>query len=336
MPLLQLTTNPATGIPLYRQLIAGVKQAVEAGALRPGDRLPAIGPLAEALLLSPNVVTRAYRELQGEGVIDETGTATALAIMRRRPETELEAAARVQQGLLPQGCPAVPGLDYAGACRPARTVGGDYYDFIPVADGLAVAIGDVAGKGVPAALLMATLRAYLRGEASRSATSPARLVTALNRAVCESFTPDRFATFFYAHYDAPTRRLRFVNAGHNPPLLFRAARNAVDLVRLADGGPVLGFAPSCRYREGEVALDRNDVIVAFTDGISEAVNRSGDEWGEEALIDVVASGTASSGRELIDRIMRGADEFTAGTSQHDDMTLVALRVTGESGRAAQA
>jgi sigma-B regulation protein RsbU (phosphoserine phosphatase) len=336
MPLLQLTTNPAAGIPLYRQLVARVMQAVDTGALRPGDRLPAIGPLAEALLINPNVVTRAYRELQDEGVIDETGTATDRAVTRRRPETELEAAGRVQQGLLPQRCPAVPGLDYAGACRPARTVGGDYYDFIPVADGLAVAIGDVAGKGVPAALLMATLRAYLRGEASRSATSPARLVAALNQAVCESFTPDRFATFFYAHYHAPTRRLRFVNAGHNPPLLFRANRGAGDVVRLADGGPVLGFAPGCQYRDGEATLDCDDVILAFTDGITEAVNRRGDEWGEERLIDVVASGTASSGRELIDRIMRGADEFTVGTSQHDDMTLVALRVTGESGHAAAA
>jgi phosphoserine phosphatase RsbU/P len=245
---------------------------------------------------------------------------------REKHKRELEIAREVQERLFPQEYPEIPGLDYAGACRPALGVGGDYYDFIPLPEaGLGIAIGDVSGKGVPAALLMATLRAYLRGQTMHRTPDLTAVMENLNRLVYESSAPNRYATFFYADFDARTRVLTYVNAGHNQPILLRPTTGRRDVLRLDVGGPVIGLMESCCYRQGRVTLESGDVLVAFTDGVSEAMNAGEDEWGEEPLMDLAWVNRTLEARALIDQIMVSADGFVAGAPQRDDMTLVVLR-----------
>ena len=151
----------------------------------------------------------------------------------------------------------MPGLDYAGACRPAFGVGGDYYDFIQLSDReLGIAIGDVSGKGIPAALLMATLRAYLRGQTAGRSAHLTAVMANLNPLVSESSTANRYATFFYGELDAASRALIYVNGGHNAPLLFKAAGGDGEPTRLDIGGPVIGLMADCCYKLGPVTLPR--------------------------------------------------------------------------------
>jgi sigma-B regulation protein RsbU (phosphoserine phosphatase) len=366
-----LRPNPSSGVPVYLQLMEQVKGALATGAFRPGEPLPGIHPLAEALVVNPNTVARAYRALEDEGVITlrhhggaevaftseraersrpsggarsfhelalENGRLTAqiaAEIADRVERTrELGLAREVQERLFPQAHPPIAGLDYAGACRPALGVGGDYYDFIQLSGtGLGIAIGDVSGKGISAALLMATLRAYLRGQTLSSMTDLGEVMANLNRLVYESSAANRYATFFYAQYEASTRVLEYVNAGHNPPLIFRTPRGSdrQDILRLEIGGPVIGLMPDRSYRQGSVTLEEGDVLVLFTDGITEAMNPAGDEWGEERLMQVIGANRALPARDLIDRITRTSDEFAAGAAQYDDMTLITARVVARGG-----
>ena len=244
---------------------------------------------------------------------------------REKTKRELEIAREVQERLFPQEYPPIEGIDYAGACRPALGVGGDYYDFIRISDSeLGLAIGDVSGKGIPAALLMATLRAYVRGQTIRGESDLAAMMATLNELVYESSAPNRYATFFYGHYDAATRQLHYVNGGHNPPMIFRQAD--AEVVRLGAGGPVIGLMQGFGYQQACAALAPGDVLVAFTDGISEAMNALDEEWGEERLIEAVRPNTTLDARELIDTVMQAADAFVAGAPQHDDMTMVVVRL----------
>jgi sigma-B regulation protein RsbU (phosphoserine phosphatase) len=244
---------------------------------------------------------------------------------------ELDDARDVQRRLLPQDCPPMPGVEYAGFCRPALAVGGDYYDFIRLSDTrLAIAIADVCGKGIPAALLMATLRAFLRGQTLHNVACPAEVVRTLNQLVCGSFSSNRFATFFFGSYDSSTRTLRYVNAGHPPPLVCGQRDGRRQLVQLQEGGPVVGLSPDAAFDEGHVQLEAGDLLVAYTDGISEAWNEAGDEWGDEAVQQLVRGCRELSPADVVTRITRGADMFAAGASQHDDMTVVAVRVAVSS------
>jgi sigma-B regulation protein RsbU (phosphoserine phosphatase) len=243
---------------------------------------------------------------------------------REKHNRELELGREVQERLFPQAYPAIPGLDYAGACRPALGVGGDYYDFIPISNGgLGIAIGDISGKGIPAALLMATLRAFLRGQAINHATDLSAVIANLNRLVFESSAPNRYATFFLGTYDSGTRILRYVNAGHNAPMVIR---NANEVVRLEAGGSVVGLLQGGAWEHGQVQLEPGDVLAAFTDGISEAMNESDEEWGEEQLIKATRALPGAPPRVILEHIMRLADEFAAGAPQFDDMTLIVARV----------
>jgi sigma-B regulation protein RsbU (phosphoserine phosphatase) len=240
---------------------------------------------------------------------------------REKAKREIEIAREVQQRLFPQEYPPVPGIVYAGACRPALGVGGDYYDFIPVSTSqLGIAIGDVSGKGIPAALLMATLRAYVRAQTVSGDSNLADLMAHLNRLVYESSPSNRYATLFYGQYDSRTGALRYVNAGHNAPILLRPSG---EVVRLGVGGPVVGLLEHCVYQQGTVTVDCGDVFVAFTDGVSEAMNAGDEEWGEERLIETIVSSTLPPA-PLIDSILQAADRFAAGAPQHDDMTLIVI------------
>jgi sigma-B regulation protein RsbU (phosphoserine phosphatase) len=243
---------------------------------------------------------------------------------RERMNRELEIAREVQERLFPQELPAIDGLDYAGRCRPALGVGGDYYDFIQVSPtALGFAIGDVSGKGVPAALLMAALRASLRGQTIRREADLAHLMATVNQLLYEGSTANRYATFFYGEYESTTRCLTYVNAGHNPPMVFRTASN---VIRLETGGPAVGLMPGCSYQQATIQLQAGDRFLAFTDGIVEALNANEEEWGEDRLISCALKLTGCAEHGLT-QIMTAADEFVAGATQYDDMTIVLAYLT---------
>ncbi len=244
---------------------------------------------------------------------------------RERLNRELEIAREVQEHLFPQRLPVVAGLDYSALCRPAREVGGDYYDFLELPGGkFGVAIGDVSGKGIGAALMMASLSASLRGQASIAETLP-HLVGTVNNLVYQASSVNRYATFFYSEFDPVTLQLAFVNAGHNAPVILRSSESDHQLFRLSAGGPPVGLFPNAQYEGGVFALQSGDRIVLFTDGISESMNKDDEEWGEENLI-AVAQGTCSPAEETVNRIMSAAQAFAEDAPQHDDMTVVALHV----------
>jgi sigma-B regulation protein RsbU (phosphoserine phosphatase) len=242
---------------------------------------------------------------------------------RERLSRELEIAREVQQRLFPQSGPEIAGLDYAGKCRPASSVGGDYYDFVLMCDGrLGIAIGDISGKGVPAALLMASLQASLRGLAISNPPQLSPLMENLNRLIYDASPSNRYATFFYGVYDPKCREFMYVNGGHNPPMVFRGG----DVLRLEEGGPVVGLFGPAQYAQGIVTLEAGDTMVLFTDGVSEAMNGADEEFDEPRLIEAVRSGAGLKATDLIDHIMTKCDAFVAGAPQHDDMTLVVVKV----------
>jgi sigma-B regulation protein RsbU (phosphoserine phosphatase) len=234
---------------------------------------------------------------------------------------EIEIAREVQQRLFPQNLPPIPALEYAGHCRPASGVGGDYYDFLSLSNGrLGLAIGDVSGKGVPAALLMASLQASVRGQ-SQAAGRVADLMANVNKLVCDASAENRYATFFYGEFHPVTRRLVYTNGGHNPPMLLRGS----EVIRLEVGGPPVGLFRPSRYEQDEITLEAGDILVLFTDGISEAENPAEEEWGEDALISAVRRYESTPPSEMISKILEAADKFAAGAPQHDDMTVVVAR-----------
>jgi sigma-B regulation protein RsbU (phosphoserine phosphatase) len=217
-------------------------------------------------------------------------------------------------------------LDFAGYCRPASGVGGDYYDFIALDNhALGIAIGDVSGKGIGAALMMATLQASLRGQTIKPCATLAETMQNVNRLVYDASSANRYATFFYAQYTPATHRLRYVNAGHNAPMLYRS-KGERGVRRLDEGGTVVGMFPNTPYIETELEVQPGDILLLFTDGITEALNASDQEFGEERLLEALRACDARSAADTISSMLLLVDGFTAGTPQHDDMTLVVVRV----------
>jgi len=253
---------------------------------------------------------------------------------RERVSREIEIAREVQERLFPQVYPHIAGVDLAGYCRPAQAVGGDYYDFfILPADltiagrsndaRLALALGDISGKGISAALLMASLRASLRSAAQLQPGDLGTLMRHVNRIVYESSTSNRYATFFYAEFDPCTRILSYVNAGHNPPLVLRGEKQ----IALEATGTVIGLLPDAHYSRANIVLQPGDVLIAFTDGISEAMNSADEEWGEDRMVAAVRTllnkpDCTATSQLVLDCIIKAADRFTAGAPQNDDMTLL--------------
>jgi sigma-B regulation protein RsbU (phosphoserine phosphatase) len=271
------------------------------------------------LRLLRSVAAQTGLALENSRLTDAIAREVAHSARERR---ELEIAREVQEQFFPHDLPPVAGLDYCGGCRPARHVGGDYYDFLMLA-GFGFAIGDVSGKGVPAALLMAGLQASLRAHALQGAHDLAALMANVNRLVCDCSSPNRYATFFYGQIDPESRVLSYVNAGHNAPMIFRGG----ELLRLSIGGPVVGLLPMATYEQASLTLQPGDLIVGFTDGVSESMNAADEEWGEERLAAAVRACGGACAAEIVKRIMAEAEGFAAGAPQHDDMTLVVLRVT---------
>lgn len=241
------------------------------------------------------------------------------AAQRERMTRELNLAREVQQRLFPPD-PELPWLDCGGYCRPALGVGGDYYDFIPLDDGrFAIAFADISGKGFGAALLMANLQASVRGQLLVASDDLAAMVARVNRLVYDASDSNRYATFFCCVLDPEARRLTYVNAGHNPPMLLRGDGS---VERLESGGTVVGLLEDFPWMQDEVALEPGEQLVIYTDGISEAMNPADEEWGEERLARLLPELRGREARELIAGILEPVDAFVAGAKQHDDMTLV--------------
>jgi len=238
-------------------------------------------------------------------------------------EKELQRAAAIQRGLLPARPPMLTGIDLAGYNAPCRTVGGDYYDFFVYPDGrVAIVVADVAGKGVSAAMLMSSLQARVQ-VLTEDALDLATMVTRLNRVVSMNCPENRFITFFVAVVDPKGGELIYCNAGHNPPILVRA-NGSVET--LEGGGVILGILPKATYVEHKTRLDPGDVVVLFSDGVTEAVKPDLDEeFGETRLAEVIRKNTSIPASDLIDVINNAVSEWSGGAPAADDVTLVIAR-----------
>jgi sigma-B regulation protein RsbU (phosphoserine phosphatase) len=250
---------------------------------------------------------------------------------KERLESELQIAREVQSQLFPKSAPQVKRLELIGACRPARMVSGDYYDFIQVGPRWTVlAIGDISGKGISAALLMASIQSSLRAQLSTSSVhsidsdaglSTSELTAVLNTQLYESTSPEKFATFFCALYDEDAGRLYYTNAGHLPPLLIRQGRAE----RLEVNGMVLGAFPNQPYGREYIELQAGDLLAAYTDGITEPENEYGEEFGEERLAELLISNARRPLEEIAATITETASTWGDAAEQQDDMTLLLLR-----------
>lgn len=235
---------------------------------------------------------------------------------------DAERALEIQRGLLPREIPQILGYEISGAWQPARTVSGDYYDVLRFDERrIALCIGDVVGKGMPAALLMSNLQAHVRVLAS-AAMKPEALCEQVNRFTLNNISPGRFITFFYAMVDAEARQLTYANAGHNAPILLRRNQS---VLRLDKGGTVLGMFPDWKYQQGEVDLVSGDRLMLFTDGVSEAQDLEGQEFGEDRLIRLLIASHEIGAVELQQKVMKTVTEFCGGNF-HDDATLIAVAV----------
>ena len=274
------------------------------------------------------------------GVAIENDQMLQEARRHERVDRQLSIGAEIQAQLLPDHCPVIEGVELAARCRPAFQVGGDYYDFIPTRPELigrrrergrwALVMGDVMGKGVPAGLLMTMLRGMLRAEVL-SGLPPDRILHDLNQLALEDLSQShRFVTLFYSDFDPRSRRLRFANAAHNPPLIWRAQQRTIS--RLDAPGLLIGLQPEADYGTGSVVLEPGDVLLYYTDGVTEAPGITGDRFDEARLIrsleSACRSGTGSQG--ILDQLFDRLDRFVGADRQlEDDASMVVLKVREE-------
>lgn len=244
------------------------------------------------------------------------------ALERERLEREMHLAAEIQRQILPKGAPAVPGFQLVGWNRPARQVGGDYYDLLALPDErVEIVVGDVSGKGIPAALLVSTLHSALRLLLDQSGFGPS-LLERLNRHILESSLANKFITMLMAELEPWNGVLRYLNAGHNPGLLLRADGRVEELT--ASGVP-LGLLPNSRYRVGELTMQPGDILCLYSDGITEAESIDEEEFGTERLMGLLREHKGLTLQEVLETIQGAVTRFATGKPQYDDQTVVLLR-----------
>ena len=254
-------------------------------------------------------------------------------LQQERLERELQLAMEIQQRFQPTAPPIVPGYELQGISFPCYEIGGDYYDFIEREDGrLVIALGDVSGKGTAAALLMSSLHAAVHAQAGSHETL-VETISAVNRYLADNIPPNRFVTLFYAELDPASGSLSFLNAGHNPPLIVHAAGT---VEQLASGGLPLGIKRDAEYREGRTQLQLGDVLVIYSDGVTEAASPSGEEFGPTRLYEVVSRNIDASAAGVRDRIESALTKFSQGTQAADDITLVIVKRQSETRQLAAA
>ncbi|HXK05399.1 MAG TPA: SpoIIE family protein phosphatase [Verrucomicrobiae bacterium] len=256
------------------------------------------------------------------------GRLIVVAKEKERLESELTIAREVQNQLFPKNAPAIKTLELKGVCNPARMVSGDYYDFMPLPGGeVAFAIGDVAGKGISAALLMASIQSTMRTQLSALNGHDARpfsvasMVATLNRQLYATTSPEKYATFYFALYDEATHTLTYTNAGHLAPILVHGS----GIQMLESTGTVVGAFPIARYEEKSVSLEPGDLVLAYTDGITEPENVYGEMFGEERLKELAVKYAKADSAELIAHTMEAVTEWTGSGELQDDMTMVVAR-----------
>jgi phosphoserine phosphatase RsbU/P len=321
--LIVLLLVASASVVLTVTIVAGVVDRAHFGAFF--EQLWSSGKLIVIVILIVGTVRHLYEQTRGrlEGKNLELQRAVEMGNTRsQRQEQELDTAREIQEGLLPKKIPQVKGLEIAGAWQPARVVGGDYFDVLKFGERkIGVCIGDVVGKGISAALLMANLQASFRAFASE-AVSPGTLVTKLNEVIFNNIAPDKFVTFCYCAIDTANNRVTYAAAGHCPPILFHKSGKAVSL---KEGGTPLGIFPNRSYDDSGVQLERGDRLVLYTDGLTEAMDPDEQEFGERRLLELGSRTIALSAAEMLAAIKKEVVSFCNGNF-HDDFTLVVIAV----------
>jgi len=307
----------ATGVVLTRTITRAVGDLYEATVrVRRGDftfRVPVrrrdqLGSLGESF----NEMTASVAQLIAE------------QRRRQRLENELSIAREVQEQLFPRTLPELPGLQLAAICRAARMVSGDYYDFIRLGPSrLGIALADISGKGISAALLMASLQAALRSQAALEGQGgPAQLVARLNQHLFRNTSDDRYATFFYAVYDAEGRTLTYTNAGHLAPFFICGGR----VQQLDHGGTVVGLFEECVYEQTTLKVEPGSILVAFSDGLTEPENAYGEEFGMQRLREEILRQQNTAAQGLAEELIAVSKQWSGTAEQADDMTVVVARM----------
>jgi sigma-B regulation protein RsbU (phosphoserine phosphatase) len=285
---------------------------------------------------SQRIIVRSQDQLGDLAASFNQMTETVQQLIKERVQSEklareIEIAKEVQEKLFPSRDPQIGRMDVTGICLPARTVGGDYYDFLPFgANELGLAIGDICGKGISAALLMANLQAALRSNAMNlwphdrrnGEKIVAEVVEKLNAQIYNNTTSNKFASFFYALYDDTHQTLTYCNAGHNPPLFF----DGNEVRRLSTGGTVVGIFADSKYEQETIHLKAGDVFLAYTDGITESLNEYGEEFGESRLLALIQENRDLSASQIKELVISSVLSWTYSEEREDDMTLVVARI----------
>jgi len=326
--------TPLEGLPWHKRFVSKARMLFLAFTMKlsPARRL-VYG--AALLFLALGLFNLLRSTPQGFGFPDGTGTLVVAFVLmnllvlleladRLSLKNDLEVAREIQQAMLPSGRFSAPGVETAGFSRPANTVGGDFYDILPLDGGrVAIAVGDVAGKGSPAALLMALLLAMMRTLVDER-LEPGELVSRLNVQVSRHAPGTRFITLFYGVFDPQTGELTYVNAGHMPPLVLRADNR---IERLTDGGIALGMFERASYSPGHAVLRPDDLIAVYSDGITEAENAAGDPFDESGLENALRLYGRDPIADIGACVLRAVEAHTGDARLADDLTVLVLRRT---------
>ncbi len=338
-----LNITDLSGEPLHRQISQQLVAKILTGDIEQGRALKSEPLFAREQRVSVNTVERAYAELAREGLITyrngqgafvnplSTEQRQALAMQqllvdaqeRRRMEDELRLAEQIQAGLLPKTLPQNARLQMAASCEPARVIGGDFYDYLPIdAHRFALVIADACGKGMPAAMVISPLQAIIKSEVSHG-SSIRQTMLHLNQYVKRFASTKSFATLFYGIFDERTGSFEFANAGHHPPMLARED-GRVELLKTT--GPALGLLAEADHQIAAAKLNAGDSLLFYTDGVTETMNRMRDEFGEPRLQDLLVRHRRRRAGELIRLIIEDLNAFRDSALLQDDRTMMVMKI----------